>query len=60
MSASIPRMPQDKVEPSVVYIKISESGDYNMARDSGLGHMRMQIDSWARPGPGDPAGELGL
>jgi hypothetical protein len=42
------RLPQDQVEPSVVYTKISEFGDYNMAGDSGLGHMRMQIDSWAQ------------
>lgn len=42
------RMPQDQVEPSVVFIKISEFGDYNMASDSGLGHLRMQIDSWAQ------------
>lgn len=42
------RMPQDQVEPSVVYNKISEFGDYNMAGDSGLGHMRMQVDSWAQ------------
>ena len=42
------RLPQDQVEPSVVYNKISEFGDYNMDGDSGLGHLRMQIDSWAQ------------
>ncbi len=42
------RLPQDQVEPSVVYIKISEFGDYNLAQDSGLGHVRMQIDAWAQ------------
>jgi hypothetical protein len=42
------RLPQDQVEPSVVYVKISETGDYNMRGDSSLGHLRMQIDSWAQ------------
>lgn len=42
------RLPQNQVDPSVVYIKISETGDYHLAGDSGLGQMRMQIDSWAQ------------
>jgi hypothetical protein len=42
------RLPQGKVEPSAVYNKISEFGDYHMLGDSGLGHMRMQIDAWAQ------------
>ncbi len=42
------RLPQGQVEPSVVYTKISELGDYNMDGDSGLLHMRMQFDSWAQ------------
>jgi hypothetical protein len=42
------RLPQNQVEPSVVYVKVSEVGDYNMAGDSGLGQVRMQIDSWAQ------------
>jgi hypothetical protein len=42
------RLPQDQIEPSVVYIKISETGDYHMAGDSGLGQLRMQIDAWAQ------------
>lgn len=42
------RLPQDQVEPSVVYTKVTESGDYNMAGDSGLGQMRMQVDAWAQ------------
>src|SRR5262245_59747961 len=42
------RLPQDQVEPSVVYIKVSETGDYHLAGDSGLGQVRMQIDSWAQ------------
>ncbi len=41
-------LPQGQVEPSVVYSKISEFGDYHLAGDSGLGHMRMQFDSWAQ------------
>lgn len=42
------RLPQNQVEPSVVYVKVSETGDYHMASDSGLGQVRMQIDSWAQ------------
>jgi hypothetical protein len=42
------RLPQNQVEPSVVYVKVSESSDYNMAGDSGLGQVRIQIDSWAQ------------
>lgn len=42
------RLPQDQVEPSVVYIKVSETGDYNIRADSGLAQLRMQIDSWAQ------------
>ncbi len=41
------RLPQNQVEPSVVYVKVSEIGDYHMAGDSGLGQIRMQIDVWA-------------
>jgi hypothetical protein len=46
------RLPQDQTEPSVVYIKVSETGDYHMAGDSGLGQVRMQIDAWAQNGDG--------
>lgn len=42
------RLPQDQLDPSIVYIKISEIGDYHMGGDSSLGHVRMQIDSWAQ------------
>jgi hypothetical protein len=42
------RLPQDQVAPSVVYLKVSEIGDYHLAGDSGLGSLRMQIDSWAQ------------
>lgn len=42
------RLPQDQVEPSVVYNSISESGDYSMSGDSGLGRVRMQVDAWAQ------------
>lgn len=42
------RLPQDQVEPSVVYTKVSETGDYHLQGDSGLGQLRMQIDSWAQ------------
>jgi hypothetical protein len=41
------RLEQDQTEPSVVYIKVSETGDYHMQGDSGLGQVRMQIDAWA-------------
>lgn len=41
------RLPQGQTDPSVVYVKISEIGDYNMAGDSSLSQMRIQFDSWA-------------
>jgi hypothetical protein len=50
------RLPQNQVEPSVVYVKVAEVGDYNMAGDSGLANTRMQIDSWAQSS--DAATEL--
>jgi hypothetical protein len=42
------RLPQDQVAPSIVYVKVSETGDYHMEGDSGLGQVRMQVDSWAQ------------
>ena len=42
------RLPQDQVEPSVVYHKVTETGDYHLAGDSGLGQLRMQVDAWAQ------------
>ena len=42
------RMPENQVAPSVVFYKVSEFGDYHMGGDSGLGHVRMQVDSWAQ------------
>jgi Protein of unknown function (DUF3168) len=42
------RLPQDQVSPSVVYTKVSETGDYHMEGDSGLGQVRMQVDAWAQ------------
>ena len=42
------QLPQGQVDPSVVFIKISEIGDYKMDGDSNLGHMRMQFDAWAQ------------
>ncbi len=42
------RLPQNQVEPSVVFVKIAEAGDYNMGNDSGLSQVRMQFDSWAQ------------
>jgi len=42
------RLPQDQVDPSVVYTKISEFGDYNQKGDSNISQMRMQIDAWAQ------------
>jgi hypothetical protein len=42
------RLPQDQVAPSVVYLKVSETGDYHLAGDSGLSQLRMQIDAWAQ------------
>ncbi len=50
------RLPQDQVEPSVVYHNISGIGDYHLQSDSGLGQVRMQIDSWAQSA--DAATEL--
>lgn len=42
------RMPQDQVEPSLVFVKVSETGDYHLMGDSGLGQMRMQLDAWSQ------------
>ena len=42
------RLPQDQVSPSIVYVKVSETGDYHMQGDSGLGQVRMQVDAWAQ------------
>jgi Protein of unknown function (DUF3168) len=42
------RLPQGQVEPSIVYLKVSEIGDYHLLSDSGLGQIRLQIDSWAQ------------
>lgn len=42
------RLPEAQVDPSVVFVKVSETGDYHMAGDSGLGQARYQIDSWAQ------------
>jgi hypothetical protein len=50
------RLEQDQTEPSVVYVKVSETGDYHMEGDSGLGQVRMQVDSWAERA--DVASEL--
>jgi len=50
------RLPQDETRVSVVYFAASETGDYHMQGDSGLGQTRIQVDSWAeRP---DQAVEL--
>ena len=42
------RLPQDERDPSVVYNRISEVGDYHLLSDSGLGQVRMQVDSLAQ------------
>lgn len=42
------RLPQNQIDPSVVYLKVSETSDYHMQGDSGLSQMRMQIDAWAQ------------
>jgi Protein of unknown function (DUF3168) len=42
------RLPQDQVEPSVVFLKVSETADYHLLSDSGLSQLRMQVDSWAQ------------
>lgn len=42
------RLPQGQLDPSIVYLKVSEIGDYHMASDSGLSNARMQIDAWAQ------------
>lgn len=42
------RLPQDQVAPSIVFLKVSETGDYHLASDSGLAQLRMQIDAWAQ------------
>ena len=50
------RLPQDQVAPSVVYLKVSETGDYHLRGDSGLGQARIQFDAWAQDS--DAATEL--
>lgn len=42
------RLPQNQVDPSIVYLKVSELGDYHLQGDSGLGQARIQIDAWAQ------------
>jgi hypothetical protein len=42
------RLPQGQTEPSVVFNKITELGDYVMTGDSGLNQSRMQFDAWAQ------------
>lgn len=42
------RLPQDQLEPSVVYNKVSELAQYNMEGDSGMLQTRMQFDAWAQ------------
>lgn len=42
------RLPQDQVDPSIVYNRISDIEDYNMAGSSGLVTIRMQVDAWAQ------------
>src|SRR5262245_27282194 len=41
-------MPQGQTDPSVVYSRITEDSDYHMQSGSGLGTVRMQVDSWAQ------------
>jgi Protein of unknown function (DUF3168) len=50
------RLPQDQVAPSIVYLKVSETGDYHLASDSGLSQARIQLDAWAQSS--DAATEL--
>jgi hypothetical protein len=42
------RLPQNQIEPSVVFNRVSETADYHMQGDSGLFQTRMQIDSMAQ------------
>lgn len=42
------RLPQNQTEPSVVFNKISEVGDYVQTGDSDLNQIRMQVDAWAQ------------
>ena len=41
-------LPQNQVEPAVVFFKVTELGDYHMQGDSGLRQIRMQIDAWGQ------------
>jgi hypothetical protein len=41
-------MPQGIIDPSVVYHRITEVGDYSMEGDTGLLLARLQIDSWGQ------------
>lgn len=40
-------LPQGEIGPSIVFNRITEASDYNMAGDSGLAQALMQIDAWA-------------
>jgi len=44
----IGRLPQDQVEPSLVFNRVSEIGDYKMDGDTNLWQTRIQIDAWAQ------------
>lgn len=41
------QVPQGIVDPSIVYTRVSEGGNYHMAGDSRVYETRMQIDAWA-------------
>lgn len=40
-------MPQGETKPSIVFSKISDSGDHTMVEPSGLVRWRLQLNSWA-------------
>jgi hypothetical protein len=42
------RLPQGQTASSIVYNRISETGDYHTQGPSGLAQTRMQVDCWAQ------------
>jgi hypothetical protein len=41
------RLPQGQKDPSIVFNRINETGDYHMQGDSRLAQTRIQLDAWA-------------
>jgi hypothetical protein len=42
------QLPQGQVDPSVVFLRVTEDEDYHLLGLSGLNNTRFQLDSWAQ------------